>query len=107
MAISVNGDVAVAANDGSITCRKFDDLNNIIQEIHDSKEWIEVMEYSPDGTYLAVGGHDTLIWIYNVSEGYQLVGKCNKHRASITCIDWSMDGSYIRSVCNAYELLFF
>ena len=65
------------------------------------------MEFSPDGTYLAVGGHDTKIWVYNVSEDYALVGTCSKHRASLTCIDWSMDGTYIRSVCNAYELLFF
>lgn len=34
-------------------------------------------------------------------------GKCTKHNATITNIDWSADCSYIRSVCNAYELLFF
>ena len=106
VAISVNGDVVCAANDGSLTCRKFDDLKTINKEIHDSQEWIEVMEFSPDGQYLAVGGHDTNIWIYNVAEDYSLVGKCVKHNAALTCIDWSMDGSYIRSVCNAYELLF-
>ena len=69
-------------------------------------EWIECAEYSPCGGYLAVGSHDTNIYIYETG-GYSLTGKCSAHQASITCIDWSMDSSYIKSVCNAYELLYF
>lgn len=74
--------------------------------MYDSQEWIEVAEYSPDGAYLAVGSHDTNIYLYE-TEGYSLVDKCTKHNATIATIDWSMDGTYIRSTCNAYELLFF
>jgi len=65
-----------------------------------------VAEYSPDGAYLAIGSHDTDIWIYE-TENYSQVGKATSHNASITNLDWSLDGTYIRSVCNAYELLFF
>ena len=107
LAISCNGDLAVCANDGSVTIRKLDDFKTTVIELQDSAEWCEVAEYSPDGTYLAVGSHDTNIYIYNATEGYSMVGKCSKHNATITCIDWSMDGSVIRSVCNGYELLFF
>lgn len=35
------------------------------------------------------------------------MGKCTKHNSFITSVDWSKDGKYIRSVCGAYELLFF
>lgn len=72
----------------------------------DSTEWIECAEFSPDGSMLAVGSHDTNIYVYNTSD-WSLVGACTKHNAALTCIDWSMDNSTIRSVCNGYELLFF
>ena len=107
LAISCNGHLAVCANDGSVTIRELGDFGTTIKELHDSAEWIEVAEYSPDGSMLAVGSHDTNIYLYDANNDYALLGKCTKHNATITCIDWSMDGSYIRSVCNAYELLFF
>lgn len=100
------GKMAVCANDGSVTIRDLSDINTIIHELQDSAEWIEVAQFSPDGSKLAVGSHDTNIYMYE-TEGFSLKGKCTKHNATITCIDWSMDGTYIRSVCNGYELLFF
>merc|ERR1712070_635265 len=104
---NVNGHLAVVANDGSVTIRDTNgDFKEIIHEIRDAKEWCEAVEYSPDGNLLAVGSHDTNIYVYEV-DGYKLRGKCTKHNATITNIDWSADCSYIRSVCNAYELLFF
>lgn len=64
------------------------------------------MEYSPDGTKLAVGSHDNNIYFYNTAD-YSLLGVCKKHNSFITSVDWSADGNYIRSVCGAYELLFY
>jgi WD40 repeat protein len=64
------------------------------------------MEYSPDGTKLAVGSHDNNIYVYETS-GYELLGVCSKHNSFIVSVDWSADGEYIRSVCGAHELLFF
>ncbi len=72
----------------------------------DAKEWIEVVKYSPKGDKLAVGSHDNIIYIYSTTD-YKLLGKCNKHNSFITSIDWSVDGNFIRSVCGAYELLFY
>ena len=77
-----------------------------IKELRDSGQWIEVAEYSPDGELLAIGSHDTNIYIYSTAD-YSLIGKCTKHNAAITNLDWSLDSRYIRSVCIAYELLFF
>lgn len=99
--------MAVCANDGSVTIRTLEDQGTIVHELRDSREWIECAEYSPDGSMLAVASHDTNIYIYDANNSYSLVGKCTKHNATITCLDWSCDGSYIRSVCNGYELLFF
>lgn len=35
-----------------------------------AKEWIEVMAYSPDGKYLAVGTHSRDILILDVENNY-------------------------------------
>jgi WD40 repeat protein len=64
------------------------------------------LRYSPDGTKLAVGSHDNNIYIYETSS-YKLLGKLTKHNSFIVSLDWSQDGSYIRSICGAHELLFF
>jgi microtubule-associated protein-like 6 len=56
-----------------------------------------------------VGGHDTNIFVYAVDAGtsaLKLKSKFTKHNAAIVHFDLSMDGKYLRSVCNAYELLF-
>ena len=102
-----NGHVAVAHNDGTVTIRAgVTDLENVVATKNDSREWIEDMEYSPDGAKLAVGSHDNKIYVYSTSD-YSLIGKCTKHNSFIVSVDWSSDGQYIRSVCGAYELLFF
>ena len=71
----------------------------------DSSEWIEVMAFSPDQKLLAVGSHDNAIYIYETG-GWTLKGKCTGHSSFIMALDWAKDGSYIRSNCGAYELLF-
>lgn len=106
VAISCNGHLAVGANDGSVTIRMTSDPGVNTNELLDNGQWIETMEYSPDGAHLAVGSHDTNIYIYS-TEDYSLVSKAKSHNAAITCIDWAMDSSYIKSVCNGYELLYF
>ena len=102
-----NGHVAVGHNDGTLTVRAGkDQLDKIVAQNTDSQEWIEAMEYSPDGSKLAVGSHDNNIYVYD-STSYKLLGKCSKHNSFIVSVDWSQDGKFIRSVCGAHELLFF
>ena len=100
------GDIAVAHNDGTVTIRSASSIDTVKKEITDSEEWIEIMEYSPDGTKLAVGSHDNNIYIYDANS-YDKLGVLQAHKSFITCVDWSKDSTYIRSVCGAYELLFF
>ena len=103
----VNGHVAIGHNDGTLSIRAgINNLDRVIVTNTNSKEWIEAMQYSPDGQRLAVGSHDNKIYIYD-STSYGLQGTCSKHNSFIVSLDWSLDGSYIRSVCGAHELLFF
>ena len=118
--------LAVATNDGKVSIRQVENLTEyakgsktekvnldnqikLIEGSRDSQEWIEEMRYSPDGSKLAVGSHDNAIYLYKTDMGgdYKRYAKCNKHSSYITCVDWSLDGEMLRSVCGAYELLFF
>ena len=101
-----NGHVAVGHNDGTLTVRaSYQQLDQVIHENTNAKEWIEFMRYSPDGSKLAVGSHDNSIYYYSATD-YKLLGKFSKHNSFITSFDWSADGTIMRSVCGAYELLF-
>ena len=64
------------------------------------------MAFSPSGDYLAVGTHSNTIVIYS-TDTYAQKGILKGHKSSITSLDWSKNSKYIRSVCEAYELLFF
>jgi len=64
------------------------------------------MAYSPDHTCLAIGSHDNVIYLVD-TKSYKKVTKLTGHSSFITALDFSIDGSYLRSVCGAYELLFF
>jgi WD40 repeat protein len=108
-AVAINpktGHVAVGINNGELSIRKsLRDLDNIVVQKHDAKEWIEALQYSPCGEFLAVGSHDNKIYIYD--SHYKLVSKCAKHSSFITSVDWSNDSQYIQATDGAYEILFF
>jgi WD40 repeat protein len=104
----VSGHIAIGCNDGFFRVRE--SINNIDSEIYSdrkAKEWIEAVQYSADGSKCAVGSHDNKIRIYDANNGYALAATCSDHKSFIVSVDWSIDGSQIRSVCGAHELLFF
>jgi WD40 repeat protein len=92
--ICVNPDyIAIAGNDGTVSLRKHDAADEIVKALKDSKEWIEVMAFSPCNTMLAVGSHDNGLYIYNVADGaFTLKGTHKKHSSYIMALDWSKDG---------------
>jgi len=74
------------------------------------QEWSECMKYSPNGRYLAVGGHDDSVYIYTVSdEGqYKIHYSANfLHSSGITALDWTLDSRYLRAIDQAYGKLFY
>ena len=103
--------LAIGCNDGTVSIRSFedyDDTGKVLCTISDSKEWIEVMSFSPCKSMLAVGSHDNCLYIYNTTDGtdWTLKGKMDKHSSYIMALDWSADSEWIRTNCGAYELLF-
>jgi microtubule-associated protein-like 1/2 len=92
---------------GKVSIRLKDNLDKKIKTLKDADEWSEVIKYSPCGAYMAVGSHDNCIYVYDVAKGYTLYCKFNKHNSFVTALDWSSDSAYLRSVCGAYEKLYF
>jgi len=107
LAYSKSGHLAVGINDGTLAIRQASNLKNEVFRSNEAKEWIQVIKYSPNEDLLAVGSHDNHIYIYTVhGDQYSLKGALKGHNSFITGIDWSEDGKNIKSVCGAYELLF-
>lgn len=98
--------LAVAGNDGAVSIRQCSAPDAECHLLKDSSEWIEVMAFSPDNQYLAVGSHDNTIYVYRTSD-WGLQGKCTGHSSYIMALDWCAHSKFIRSNCGAYELLFF
>ena len=47
---------------------------SVVHEGRDSKEWITDIKYSPDGTTLAAGSHDSKIYLYDVTGAFAVKG---------------------------------
>lgn len=84
------------------------DLNNYgKRKVIDQKEnWIQTIAYSPDGKFVAVGTHGSVIVLLDRTKGYKAVGTLTAHNSFLTHIDWSEDGEFLQTNCGAYELLF-
>lgn len=97
----------MGVNDGTLLIRRETNISEEVFRTNDSKEWIQVIKYSPDENMLAVGSHDNNIYVYEVNgDTYTLKNTLKGHNSFITGIDWSAAGKTIKSVCGAYELLF-
>lgn len=82
----------------------------IIHQQQDGNEQHDVIKFSPDDKYLAIGSHDNSIYVYKVEfedGGHKLSkhGKCSGHSSFITHLDWSNDSQYIMSNSGDYEVL--
>ena len=100
------GHVALGFNDGSFEIRAgMTSLDQKITKDNQIRQWIEVMHFSPNGQWLAIGSHDCNIYIFNTQD-YRLHGRAQKHSSYITALDWSYDSKFLKSCCGAYELLY-
>lgn len=59
-----------------------------------------------------MGSHDNNIYVYAVNEEnsekpYKLFCKLARHSSFITSLDWSLDGTYLRTTDGGHERLFF
>jgi len=104
--------LAVAQNNGSVSIRDMEKgMKTILDQFSPGKakqaEWIECMAYNKAGDKLAIGSHNNNIYIYGKGVKYEYMTMLKGHSSFITCLDWSLDGGYLRSNCGAYELLYF
>lgn len=85
------------------------ETREIVSDVTDGNEQLSVVRYSPDGSYLAIGSHDNMIYIYSVSScgtKSSRFGRCMGHSSFITHLDWSKDGNFIMSNSGDYEILY-
>jgi WD40 repeat protein len=68
---------------------------------------ISEIKFNGDNSILAVGAHDQMIFLYSVNNNFKPLRKLKGHSSTILHIDFSMDGKLLKSVCQAYEILFF
>lgn len=81
----------------------------IIKLTSEPPEKISEIQFSPDGTHVALGCHDNDVYIYELlSEGrsVSLKVRCKAHTSSVSHLDWSKDGENLQSTSTDYELLF-
>ena len=101
--------LVICSNMGKVSVRDFNDFDRKIATLKDATEWCEVARYSPCEKFLAFASHDNNLYVYSVSDegAYTLYKSFAKHNSFITTFDWSADSGYIRTVCGAYEKLYF
>ncbi|KAI8805766.1 echinoderm microtubule-associated protein-like 1 [Cladochytrium replicatum] len=71
-----------------------------------NKHGVEVVRFSPNGQFLAVGGHDLVVDLYDVPSGLKYIGSCKGHSSYIIQMDFSVDSAFIQKISADYELLF-
>ena len=69
------------------------------------KEQISVVKFSPNNDSLAIGAHDSVIYIYSVPE-FRKKFVMRKHSSYITQLDWSLNGNALQSNCAGQELIY-
>lgn len=100
-----NGNLAVATNNGEV--QLFESIMSAahMKKAKPTKDWCEIMRFSPDGSKLAVGFHNRVVYLY-AAESLKGLFRLKGHSSFITNIDWSEDSAYLRTVSGAYELLY-
>lgn len=101
--------VAVSNNYGDVAILDYNDFSKRITTLYKPREWCEVMVYSPDEQFLAVGSHDDSIYIYKIENGqYELHYAITfVHSSAVVAMDWSKDSKYLRAIDQAYAKIFY
>lgn len=73
----------------------------------DRKKEISEIKFDAESKIMAVGAHDSMIYLYSVEKKFKPLRKLKGHHSTILHIDFTEDGSALKSVCTSYEILFF
>ena len=112
--LTADSEVIIAVGFGGIAdkgkCGAFaiyDQKFRLQHEAMDTTNAITAMKFSPEYEMLSVGFHDGAIFLYAVTDDYELIGRCAKHELPVTRIDYSSSGEYIRSNSLQKDIAFF
>lgn len=53
-------------------------------------KWIQTLQYSFDGSYLAAGSHDNCIYIFDCKKTYELRHKLSQHTGAVSHLDFGV-----------------
>lgn len=60
---------------------------------------VNTIKFSPDGKYLAAGGDETKIRIFDLAGGQQLMDLKKNNSSPTKCVSWSADSKKLLSGC--------
>lgn len=80
---------------------------SLIQTLKDRTKEVSELKFSPNSELLAVGAHDSEIFVYAVKKNFKIQAKMRGHHSTITHFDFSTDSNTLQSNCTSYELLYF
>ena len=106
LAYSPNGNTLIAGMDNGKVLILDGVTLALKDQKHDRVKQISELKFSPDGSVLAVGAHDSLIFVYKVNENYKLQFKLKGHHSTITHFDFSVAGGVLQSTSTSYDLLY-
>jgi WD40 repeat protein len=101
-------DLAVGLDNGTVQILSYHrgELDEMLSVKKRAKR-IQCVAFSPCGAYLATGGADNLVDLFDTTTGYKYLGSCKGNNSVILHIDFSADSKYIQTCSQSYELLFY
>ncbi|CAM9122646.1 unnamed protein product [Ascophyllum nodosum] len=88
--------------DGKWIVLQEDDFQ-VLHAARDSQKHITDIKWTSDGQSLGMGAADGKVYVYSTSDRYSLTAVLTTHNSPIVALDFSKDGRYVRSTCQAYE----
>src|SRR5260221_666019 len=85
-----------ASNNGSQSQRTTLFTSDAHSIYHGHSGFVDAVSWSPDGQYIASGGWDDTVQVWNVSTG-ALLTTYKRHTNVVSALAWSPDGHYIAS----------
>lgn len=79
-------------------------LKSSHQESHPTRGGVELVAFSPNGKYVATGGYEGNIQIWDAHTGISVAGPFTDHRARIVSITFSPSGRHAISICARPEV---
>jgi len=66
---------------------------------------VNMLRYSPDEMFLAVGSEDHAVYLYDVRHSYKLKGNVRGHSMGVSGVDFAFSGKYLRSFSKTKDSL--